>query len=200
MMTVLLRNVPLIRYPRSNGATQRHFINIFQFTAEGDSPRNGADLYAEILEFFIKVKDRGIPFHRGTQRYDYFFYTAGCHTCYQTVDLQVRWPDTVHRRNKPTKHMIHALVLIRILDCHHITHIFQHAYESLIPLMCSTDFTNNRIRNIVARRTVPDFLFQPIECPGKPRHLSFGLLQQMEHQPQGRLLAYTRQSAKLRHR
>src|SRR3546814_10204472 len=50
-----------------------------------------------------------------------------------------------------------------------IARIFHHAYQSAIPLVRGTNFTNCRIRNVVAGRTVPDLPFQPIECFGKPR-------------------------------
>ena len=123
----------------------------------------------------------------------YLPHSTGLDALHQRVYLNIRRPDTIHRRYQATQHMIQSVVLLCILYGHHILDILYHADGLCIAARIAADGARIAVADIVAHMTVFHFLLQPPHGIGKLSHIVSILPQQVKHQPQSRLISYARQ-------
>ena len=96
--------------------------------------------------------------------------------------------------------MIHTMMLMRILDAHHILHILHHTYYRSIARRISAYRAHILLRNVVANAAIAYLLAQTHYRLSKVHCHLLVLTQQVKHQAQCRLAPNARQLRKLAHR
>ena len=182
--------------PVHDGTPQRHFVGVFQFIADGDTPGNDAQFHIKPGKFTEDVKIGRIAFHRGAECQDYFPDAASLHTFDEAVILQVRRADAVHRGNDSSLNMVKSLELLRILHRHNILNVLYDADGRCIALRIATQPADLRIGYVVTHLAVFHFMLKCYQGVAERLHHGSVLPQQIEHQPHRCLPSDARQLGK----
>ena len=93
--------------------------------------------------------------------------------------------------------MVESVILLGILDGHHVLNVFHHTDRCLVATGITTDGAHVAVADVVADAAVFHLLLHAGYGVGKLLHVVCILTKQVQHQSQGRLAAYAWQFAEL---
>src|SRR5664280_2380156 len=64
-----------------------------------------------------------IAFHRCAEGEDNFINTSCADLFFKALDLEIRGPDTIYRRNNSAEDMVHSPELAGVFESHHILYV-----------------------------------------------------------------------------
>ena len=181
-----------------DGATQGQLVGVLDLVAHTDAARQDGDFDVGIgCQTAEDVEVGGVALHRGTQGQDHLLHPTLLDALLEAVDLDVGRADTVHGRNQSAQHMIQAIVLMGVLDAHHVLDVLDNADGARVARRIAADGAHLGLADVVAHAAVAYLAAQPDDGLTKVDRLLLLLLEQVQHKPQGRLAPDSRQLGKL---
>ena len=109
-------------------APQGQFVGIFDLVTHAHAAGQNGDFDVGVGGQAAEDVEVGrVALHRRAQRQDDLLDAAGLDALLQAVDLDVGRPDAVHGRDEATQHMVQPMVLVGVLDAHHVLDVLDHA-------------------------------------------------------------------------
>ena len=145
-------------------SAQSDFIGIFEVVANRDASCDGGYFDAEGLQLFVEVEIGGVALHSGGKRQDDLINWSGIallDASQQRFDVQVADADAVDRGDDATQNVIDAVVLLRVLDSHHLLYVLYYADNVMLAFGTAAYGTNLCVAHAMANPTMVQILFQP---------------------------------------
>ena len=181
-----------------DGAAQGELVGVLDLVAHAHATRQDGDLHVGIRRQAAEDVEIGrVALHRRAQRQDDLLDAAGFDTFLKAVHLDVGGADAVHGRNESAQHMIEAVVLVGVLDAHHILDILDNADGRGIARRVAADGTDLGLADVVAHLAVTDLTPQPDDGLTETDRLLLVLLEQVQHEAERCLAPDARQLGEL---
>ena len=171
-----------------DGAAQGEFVGVFDLVADTHSARQDGNLHVRIwCQTAEDIEIGRVALHRCTQRQDNLSDTASLDTLLETVHFDIGRSDAVHGRDESAQHVIEAMVLVGILDAHHVLHVLNDADGRGIAGRVTANGAHLGLADVVAHTAVPYLAAQPDNCLAEVDRLLLVLFEQMQYQSERRL-------------
>ena len=138
-----------------------------------------------------------VTLHRGTEGQDDLLDAAGLDTLLEAVHLDVTGADAVHGRNQSSQDVVEPLVLMGVLDAHHVLDILDDADGGGVARRVAADGTYLCLADVVAHAAVADLTAQLDNRLTEVDGFLLVLLEQVQHKAERRLAPDARQLGKL---
>ena len=171
-----------------DAAAQGQLVGILDLVAHADAACQDGNLHVGVrCQSAEDVEIGGVTLHRGAQSQDDFLNAALLDALLEAVDLDVGWADAIHGRDESAQHMVEAVVLVGVLDAHHVLDVLDDADGRGVTRGVAADGAHLGLADVVAHLAVTDLAPQPDDGLAKVDGLLLVLFEQMQHQPQGGL-------------
>ena len=181
-----------------DGAAQGQLVGVLDLVAHAHAARQDGDFDVGVRGQAAKnVEVGGVALHRRAQGQDYLLHPTLTHALLQAIDLDVTGADAVHGRNEAAQHVVQAMVLVGVLDAHHVLDVLDDADGRGVTRGVAADGAHLGLADVVAHLAVTDLAPQPDDGLAKVDGLLLVLLEQMQHEAQGGLSPDARQLGEL---
>ena len=181
-----------------DGAAQGQLVGVLDLVAHAHAARQDGDFDVGVRGQAAKnVEVGGVALHRRAQGQDYLLHPTLTHALLQAIDLDVTGADAVHGRNEAAQHVVQAMVLVGVLDAHHVLDVLDDADGARVTRRVAADGTHLGLADVVAHLAIAYLAAHLDDRLAKVDRLLLVLLQQVQHESQGCLAADARQLGEL---
>lgn len=181
-----------------DGAPQGQLVGVLDLVAHAHAARQDGDFDVGIRGQAAKdVEVGGVALHRRAQGQDNLLHPTLTHALLQAIDLDVARADAVHGRNEAAQHVVQAMMLMGILDTHHVLDVLHHTDGARVTRRVAADGAHLGLADVVAHLAIAYLATQPDDSLAKGDCFPLVLLQQVQHEAQGRLAPDARQLGEL---
>ena len=181
-----------------DGAAQGQLVGIFDLIAHAHAAGQDGDLHVGIRGQAAKdVEIGGVALHRRAQGQDDLLHPTLLDAFLEAIDLDVAGADAVHGRDEAAQHVVQAMVLVGILDAHHVLDILDDADGARVTRRVAADGAHLGLADVVAHLAIAYLAAHLDDRLAKVNRLLLVLLEQMQYQAQGRFAPDARQLGEL---
>src|SRR3989338_3776924 len=150
--------VNLDRLARAKGTGDRGFVDELQGAANRHAVRDPRDLHLDGLQLPDKIGRGGGPLGIGTRSEDHLGHAPLLHPRHELPYLDVARADTLQRRKRSQKHVVHAAVIPRLFDGDHVLRFLHHADHRVVARRVRADAAQGALAEVEALAAVADAL------------------------------------------
>ena len=181
-----------------DAAAQGEFVGVLNLVAHTHAARQDGDLDIGVGgQTAEDVEIGGVTLHRGAEGQDDLLDAAGLDTLLEAVHLDVTGANAVHGRNQAAQDVVEPLVLVGVLDTHHVLDILDNTDGRGVARGVAADGTDLGLADVVAHAAVADFTAQLDNRLTEIDGFLLVLLEQVQHKAERRLAPDARQLGKL---
>ena len=184
-----------------DGAAQGQLVGVLDLVAHAHAAGQDGNFDIGVrCQAAEDVEVGGVALHRGAQGQDDLFDSTSLDTLFQAIDLDVGGADAVHGRNEATQHMVQPVVLVGVLDAHHVLDVLDNTDGACVTRRVAADGAHLGLADVVTHLAVAYLAAHLDDGLAKGDSLLLVLLQQMQHEAERCLAPDARQLGKLTHR
>ena len=177
---------------------QGQLVGIFDLVAHAHAAGQDGDLDVGVwCQTAEDVEVGRVALHRGAQGQDDLLDATRLDALFQAIDLDVTGANAIHGRDEAAQHMVKSVVLMGILDNHHVLDILDNADGARVTRRVTADGAHLGLADVVTHLAVAYLAAQLDNRLTKGDRFPLVLLQQVQHEPQGRLTPDARQLGEL---
>ena len=181
-----------------DAAAEGEFVGVLDLVAHADAACQDGNLHVGVrCQSAEDVEIGGVTLHRGAEGQDNLLDAAGLDTLLEAVHLDVTGADAVHGRNQAAQDVVEPLVLVGVLDAHHVLDILDDADGGGVARGVAADGTDLGLADVVAHAAVADLTAQPDNRLTEVDGFLLVQLEQVQHKAERRLAPDARQLGKL---
>ena len=176
-----------------DASAEGDLIGVLKVAADGDATSDDANPEREVLQTLVDIKCGRIALHGRAQRKNDFpdFARHNTYPRDQRLHPDVGWADAIHRRDHTTEYVVKPIKLSRVFDGHYVFGIFDDAENGAIASLVRANRAYLAVADVMTPGTKADVAAEFIERLCQGQRALFFFTDQVQHEAQCRLLAYT---------
>ena len=181
-----------------DGAAQGQLVGVFNLVANAHAARQNGDFHVRVrCQAAEDIEIGRVALHRRAKGEDDFLDAAGLDALFKAIHLDVAGAYAVHGRDESAQDMVKTIVLMGVLDAHHILDVLDHADGRSIAWGVAADGTHLGLADVVAHLAIANLAPQLDDGFAKVDRLFLVLFQQVQDEAERRFTPDSRQLGKL---